>query len=94
MLPVFTCVMERDFLWGQIETGQGAVAQGHRQKAGLDGMVKEIVPCEGGEAQITQRSCGCTIPGNVPGQAGQVPEQPHVVSGIPAHGRGVELDDL
>jgi len=52
--------------------------------------------CEGGEAlaQVAQRSCGCPLPGSVQGQAGQGFEQPGLVEGVPAHGRGVRLDDL
>lgn len=40
------------------------------------------------------RSCGCPTPGNVPSQDGQGPEQPDIVSGIPARGRRLELGDL
>ena len=36
-----------------------------------------------------QRSCGCPIPGHVQGQDGWVFEQPGLVEGVPAHGRGV-----
>jgi len=35
-----------------------------------------------------QRSCGCPLPGSVQGQAGWVFEQPGLVEGVPAHGRG------
>jgi len=46
---------------------------------------------EGGEAlaQVAQRSCGCPLPGNVQGQVGWGFEQPGLVEGVPAHGRGV-----
>ena len=57
---------------------------------------EEILPCEGGKtlAQVAQRSCGCPLPGSVQGQVGRGFEQPDLVEGVPAHGRGVELDDL
>ena len=35
------------------------------------------------------RSCGCPIPGSVQGQVGRGFEQPGLVEGVPAHGRGV-----
>jgi len=40
-------------------------------------------------AQVAQRSCGCPLPGSVQGQVGQGFEQPGVVEGVSAHGRGV-----
>ena len=45
----------------------------------------------GGEAlaQVAQRSCGCPLPGSVQGQLGWGFEQPGLVEGVPAHGRGV-----
>ena len=45
---------------------------------------------KGGEAvaQVAQRSCGCPLPGRVQGQVGRGFEQPGLVEGIPAHGRG------
>ena len=57
---------------------------------------EEILHCEGGEAltQVAQRSCGCPIPGGVRGQAEWGLGQPDLVGGIPAHGKGLELDDL
>jgi len=45
-------------------------------------------------AQVAQRSCGCSLPGSVQGQAGWGFEQLGPVEGVPAHGRGLELDDL
>ena len=50
-----------------------------------------VLHCEGGEAlaQVAQRGCGCPIPGSVQGQAGWGFEQPGLVEGVPAHGRGV-----
>ena len=44
--------------------------------------------------QVTQRSCGCSIPGNIQGNVGWGFEQPGQVKDAPAHGRGVGLDDL
>jgi len=40
-------------------------------------------------AQVTQRSCGCPLPGSVQGQVGWGSEQPGLVDGVPAHGKGV-----
>jgi len=52
---------------------------------------EEILYYEGGEAlgQVAQRSCGYPLPGSVQGQVGQGFEQPGLVQGVPAHGRGV-----
>jgi len=52
---------------------------------------KEILCCEGSEAlaQVAQRSCGCPLPGSVQVQVGRGFEQPALVEGVPAHGRGV-----
>ena len=33
-------------------------------------------------------------PGSIQGQAGWGSERPALVEGVPAHGRGLELDDL
>ena len=51
---------------------------------------------EGGKTleQVSQRNCGCSIPGSVQGQVGWGFEQPGIVEDVPAHGRGVGLDDL
>ena len=40
-------------------------------------------------AQAAQRSCDCPLPGSVQSQAGWGSEQPGLVEGVPAHGRGV-----
>jgi len=40
------------------------------------------------ENRCGQRSCGCPLPGSVPGQVRQDFEQPGLVEGLPAHGRG------
>ena len=55
-----------------------------------------MLSCEGGEAlaQVSQSSCGCPLPGSVQGQVGRDFEQPGLVEGVPAHGEGLELDDL
>ena len=44
--------------------------------------------------QVAWRTCGCLIPGSLPGQAGWGSEQPGVVEGAPAHGKGLEIDNL
>jgi len=54
----------------------------------LQGQIPEAL------AQVAQRSCGCPIPGSVQSQAGWGFEQPGLVEGVSAHGRGLELDDL
>jgi len=52
---------------------------------------QEILYSEGGEAlaPVAQRSCGCPCPGSIQGQVGWGFEQPGLVEGVPAHGRGV-----
>ena len=45
-------------------------------------------------AQVAQRGCGCPVPGTIQGQVGQGSEKPDLVEDVPAHGRGVGLDDL
>ena len=52
---------------------------------------EEVLHCEGGEAlaQVAQRGCGRPIPGSVQGQVGWGFEQPGLVEGVPARGRGV-----
>ena len=57
---------------------------------------EEIFDDEGGEtlAQVARRGGRCPIPGNVQGQVGQGSEQPDLVEDVPAHCRGVGLDDL
>jgi len=49
--------------------------------------MKEILHNESGEVleQVSQRSCGCPLPGSV----GRGFEQPGLVGGVPAHGRRV-----
>jgi len=51
---------------------------------------------EGGETleQAAQRGGRCPIPGDIQGQAEQGSEQPGLVEDVPAHCRGVGLDDL
>jgi len=44
--------------------------------------------------QVALRSSGGSIPGNIQSQVGQDSEQPGLVEDIPAHCRGVGLDDL
>jgi len=45
---------------------------------------------EGSEAleQVVRRCCGCPLPSSVQGQVGRGFEQPGLVEGVPAHGRG------
>lgn len=38
--------------------------------------------------QFAHRSCGSSIPGSVQRQAGLGSEQPGLMEGVPAHGRG------
>jgi len=40
-------------------------------------------------AQVAQRVGRCPIPGNIQGQVGRGFEQPGLVEGVSAHGRGV-----
>ena len=51
---------------------------------------------EGGETlgQVAQRGGRRPIPGNIQGLAGWGSEQPDLVEDVPAHCRGVGLDDL
>lgn len=46
--------------------------------------------CEGAEAmaQVTQRRCGCSIPGGAQGQVGWVSEQPVLVDSVPVSDTG------
>jgi len=44
--------------------------------------------------QVSRRSCGCPLPGSVQGQVGCGFEQPGLVEGVPAHGRGFVPGDL
>jgi len=39
--------------------------------------------------RLPRESCRCSLPGKVQDQVGQGFEQPGVVEGVPAHGRGV-----
>jgi len=64
---------------------------GCTQRVAVNGLKEEILPREGGEAlaQVSWRSCGCRLPGSVQGQVGRGSEQPGLVEGVPAQGRGV-----
>ena len=44
--------------------------------------------------QVAQRGGRCPVPGNVQGQVGRGSEQPDLVVDVPAHCKGVGLDDL
>jgi len=61
----------------------------------LDGK-EEFFYSESGETmeQVAQRGGGCPIPGNIKGQVGWGSEQPDLVKDVPAHCRGLGLDDL
>jgi len=52
---------------------------------------EDILYDKGGEAlaQVAQRSCGCSLPGSVQGQAGWSSEHPGLVEGVPAHSRAI-----
>jgi len=41
--------------------------------------------------QVAQRSCVCPLSGSVQGQLGQGFEQPGLVEGVPAYGKGVRM---
>ena len=59
--------------------------------------IKKLVLCsKSSEAleQVAQRSGGCSIPGDIQGQAGWGSEQPDPAIGVPVHCRVVGLDDL
>jgi len=82
------------------KAGEGLFTRAHSDRTRGNGLKlkesrfrlkKEILYDEGGEAlaQVAQRSCGCPLPGSVQGQLGQGFEQPGLVEGVPAHGRGV-----
>jgi len=45
-------------------------------------------------ALVSQRGGRCLVPRNIPGQVGWGSEQRSLVEDVPAHGRGVGLDDL
>jgi len=57
---------------------------------------EEILYNEGGETleQVAQRDGRYPIPGNIQGQFGWSSEQPDLAEDVPAHCRGVGLDDL
>lgn len=44
--------------------------------------------------QVAQRGCGCLFSGSVGGQIVWNSQQPGLVEDVPAHDRGLELDDL
>jgi len=51
---------------------------------------------EGGEAlqQVAWGGSRCPMPGKIQGQVGQDSEQPDLAEDVPAHYRGVRLDDI
>lgn len=50
----------------------------------------------GGEAlaQVSQRAGGCSIPGNIQGQAGHGFEEPDLGEDVPAYCRGTGIDEF
>ena len=62
----------------------------------FSGYKEEILYNEGCETleRVAQRGGGGAIPGNIQDHVGQVSEQPDLVSGVPAHCKGVGLHDL
>jgi len=58
--------------------------------------IEEIFYDVGGETleQVAQRGGECPIPGNIQGRVGQDSEQLDLLVDVPAHCRGVGLDDL
>ena len=44
--------------------------------------------------QVAQRGCRCPIPGYIQGQVGGGYGQPDPVEDVPAHCRGIGLDDF
>ena len=44
--------------------------------------------------QVSQNGGRCPIPGNIQGQVGRGSEQRDLVENVPAHCRGVGLEDL
>ena len=60
------------------------------------GYMEEFFYSEGGEtlARVARRGGRCPIRGNTPGQVGRGSEKPDPGEDVPAHGRGVGLDDL
>jgi len=62
-----------------------------KMKEGGFSYKEDILYSEVGEVleQVSQRSCGCPLPGSVQGQVGWGFEHPGLVEGVPAHGRGV-----
>ena len=53
-----------------------------------------LVSFEEEERQVAQIGGRCPIPGNIQGQVGRGSEQPDLLEDVPAHCRGVGLDDL
>jgi len=49
---------------------------------------EEILTSSETLAQVTQSICGCPLPGSGQGKVGWGFEQPGLVEGVPAHGRG------
>lgn len=69
---------------------------GFKLKQNRLGIRKKFFIVEGGQAleHVVQRSSGCSFPGIVQSQAWWSSEQPGIMEGITAQGRGLELDYL
>ena len=81
-LPVFKGAYNKD--------GDKYFSRNWEGKFRLD-IRKKCFSIESDEAleQAARRSCGCPLPGSVQAQVGWVFEQPGLMEGVPAHGRGV-----
>ena len=50
---------------------------------------EDVLDSVGPEHDVSQRSCGCPIPGSVQGQAGWGFEQAGLAEGVPVYGKGI-----
>lgn len=54
----------------------------------------KTLTCKGFLGDLNENSCYCPIPGSVQCQGAESTEQSGLVEAVPAHGRGLKLDDL